>query len=111
MAEKPETALVKQLIEYLELRGTVVTRVNSGLKVIEDKNQLRRVFRGAKKGTSDIIGCFRGRYFAIEAKVEPNKATLDQEIFLDQVREAGGIACVAYSIEDVDNALEIAHYG
>jgi penicillin-binding protein-related factor A (putative recombinase) len=110
MSDKPETALVKQITQYLELRGAIVTRVNSGLKVIEDKDQNRRVFRGAKKGTSDIIGCYQGRYFAIEAKIAPNTPTLNQQIFLDQVREAGGIACVAYCIEDVNEALDIANY-
>jgi penicillin-binding protein-related factor A (putative recombinase) len=111
MAEKPETALVKQIMEYLEYRGAIVTRVNSGAKFIKDEEkQTTRVFRGAKKGTSDIIGCLHGRYFAIEAKIKPNKPTLDQKIFLDKVSEAGGIAIVAYSLDDVDSGLGLATY-
>lgn len=114
MSTKPETALIRQIVEYLEYRGAVVTRVNAGLRVIQaqggDDKANRRVFRGAEKGTSDVIGCYRGRYFAIEAKVAPNKTTAAQDNFLEKVRAAGGIACVAYNLDDIDQALGIAPY-
>ena len=106
---KPETDWIKLIREYLERRGAVTTRVNSGLQVVGE-GESRRVFRGADKGTADIIGCYRGRYFAIEAKVGKNKPTPDQELFLESVREAGGIAFAAWTFDDVDENMGWERY-
>ena len=111
MSQKPETELIRNIRDYLHLLGAVTTRVNSGLKVMEEPGgKNRRVLRMAEAGTSDIVGCFKGRYIAIEAKIAPNKTTLAQEEFLQKVRDAGGIAFVAYSLDDVDRELDIATY-
>lgn len=104
--QKPETEFVKQIRDYLHLCGAVTTRVNSGMNVLKNEDgSNRRVMLGAKAGTADIIGCYRGRYFAIEAKVGRNKSTPAQDEFLNSVREAGGIAFVARSLDDVDSYL------
>lgn len=106
MSGKPETEFIKQVRDYLALRGCVTTRVNAGLTVTgscEDGN--RRVIRGAKAGTADIIGCYNGRYFAIEAKVGKNKPSAAQAAFLETVRQAGGIAFAAWSLDDVDTGM------
>ena len=109
MAEKPETELIRQIREYLRLRGAVTTRVNSGMTVIEGERG-RRMIRGAEAGTADILVCFNGRYVAIECKVGDNKPTKLQNEFLSSVREAGGIAFAAWSIEDVDRELDLEPY-
>ena len=111
MSEKPETELIRNIRDYLKLLGAVTTRVNSGLRVLDGDNpEKRRVFRGAEPGTSDILCCYKGRYVAIEAKIVPNKPTHAQETFLQEVRDAGGIAFVAYNLDDVDRELDIATY-
>jgi hypothetical protein len=55
----------------------------------------------------DYYGCNAGRYFTIEAKRadKPAKPTTRQEKHLKQVREAGGLAIVATSAEDVKQAF------
>jgi len=58
-------------------------------------------------GVSDIIGCHEGRFFAIEVKVPGRKPTPDQEAFLKDVEQAGGIAIVAYGFDDVVKGLGI----
>jgi len=57
------------------------------------------------KGISDIIGCYKGRYFAIEVKRPGGKPTSFQEKFLENVKRAGGIAIVARSVDDVIRGL------
>ena len=57
-------------------------------------------------GVPDIIGCLpNGHLFAIELKVSPNKTTKLQDYVLQRIRAAGGIAGVAYSIQDVRKLL------
>ena len=47
-----------------------------------------------RSGIPDIVGCYRGVFFAIECKAGDNKTTALQELELQKIRDAGGIALV-----------------
>jgi hypothetical protein len=87
-----EAELTKQIRQYLNARNIWHYKAWQGLM--------------SKKGISDIIGCYKGRFFAIEIKREGGKITEHQQAFINQVRAAGGIAFVAYSIQDVEEYLK-----
>jgi hypothetical protein len=59
-------------------------------------------------GISDVLGVYKSRFLAVEVKQEGKNATALQEAFLTRVYEAGGIAIVARSWEDVEIALKQA---
>lgn len=60
----------------------------------------------ARAGTADITGCSKdGRFIAIECKIKPNKPTELQEAYLAEIRKRGGIALVAYDLNDVELIL------
>lgn len=61
-----------------------------------------------KSGLSDIIGCFQGRFIALEVKLPKKRSnlTLRQKIFLQKIKEAGGISAVITSQEEVINLLK-----
>lgn len=59
----------------------------------------------SKAGVSDLLCCIQGKFVAIEVKIHPNKPTKLQEKFFEEVRECGGVAIVAYSIDDVKNLI------
>ena len=59
------------------------------------------------KGVSDIIGCINGKFFSIEVKVPGGLPTNHQINFMEAIRAAGGIAFVAYGIEEVQKNLMI----
>ena len=59
------------------------------------------------KGVSDILGCYKGRFLAIEVKTPGGRTSPEQERFLANVNDAGGIAFVAHSIYDVIEKLEL----
>lgn len=70
-------------------------------KIVENLNQhivtyAMRTHTSAhgKRGTPDIIGCYDGRMFVIEAKLEYNKPTAIQSAELQKWRDAGALACV-----------------
>lgn len=92
------------ILNLIRLRGGVAIRVNSGSAIFKDKSGRVNVIKGAAKGTADIIGCFKGRYIAIECKYGKGKPTPEQLEFGRQVRDAGGYFIVAYDVESV-NAL------
>jgi Holliday junction resolvase len=60
-----------------------------------------------RMGVPDIVGCYRGYFFAIECKAGRGKPTELQLLELERIREAGGIAIVVNeaNLEDVRSAL------
>lgn len=47
-----------------------------------------------RMGIPDIVGCYRGYFFAIECKAGRGKPTALQDRELELIREAGGVAWV-----------------
>lgn len=59
-------------------------------------------------GISDLLLCYKGIFVAIELKIEYNKPTALQSAFVDEIRQCGGIAHIAYTWGDVKKILAIA---
>lgn len=60
----------------------------------------------SKAGTPDLIGSLRGRFIAIEVKRPGGVVSPLQKAHLKLIRQAGGVAFVAYSLEDVKHILK-----
>lgn len=65
----------------------------------------RFVRYGLCKGSSDLIGVYKGRFLAIEVKMPNKKPSLEQIKFINWINEKGGIAFVATCAEDVKKKL------
>jgi hypothetical protein len=61
---------------------------------------------GYGRRSVDFICCWQGLFLAIEAKAGDNKLGRQQQATLEEIKEAGGRAVVAYSWADVEEALE-----
>ena len=57
------------------------------------------------KGIPDFVGCYQGRFFAIEAKRGGGKPRSRQDLVMNLIRAAGGIVVVAETVEQVKAAL------
>ena len=57
-------------------------------------------------GVPDIVGCYRGRFFAFECKAGKNKPTPLQQKNLDSIAETGGISLVINE-ENIEDARKI----
>jgi len=86
-----ESQLKKQVISYLKDKGVFWK--------ISDRFQC---------GIPDILGLLKpsGKFVAIELKVHPNKVTELQGYILERIRVCGGIAGVAYSVEEVREIID-----
>lgn len=47
-----------------------------------------------RAGIPDVVGCYRGYFFAVECKAGKGKTTALQEAELEKIRKAGGTAFV-----------------
>ena len=89
MADTPEVKVKKKVVAQLKaLRAYYFYPITGG-------------FGGS--GVPDIIGCYKGKFFAIECKAGKNKPTALQQKNIDDIIAQGGAACVA----NEDNMLGV----
>ena len=91
MTHIKETDITRNIQKLLREHGALPVKFFGGLY--------------AKKGISDLLVCFQGRYVAIEVKRPGGKVSPEQAQFLQAVRQHGGLAFVAYSPDDVVREL------
>ena len=96
-----EQDLVNQILDYLKLRGVWAIRVNSGGRQVDGANGKAYFIKFAPPGTPDILACAGGCFVGIECKLPGNEPTPKQLECHAQIRRAGGVVIVAYSLEDV----------
>ncbi|HEA64720.1 MAG TPA: VRR-NUC domain-containing protein [Candidatus Aminicenantes bacterium] len=58
------------------------------------------------KGISDLLVCLKGWFIAIELKIGDDDPTKLQEWYLGEVAEAGGVAFICRSLEEVKEILD-----
>ena len=106
MREASEQEIQKVIIDYLKLKKFIVFKHrNVGIYKQDTGKYIPLSF--GEKGISDIIGCSpQGTFVAIEVKKRGGKPTPEQLEFIARVSANGGIAFVAYSLDDVIVALE-----
>lgn len=83
---KPETNLVGHMMDWLVAGGGWWVKIHGS------------PFQRA--GIPDIIGCYKGRFTAIEAKIEGNSPTLIQQEVMKLLKQAGARVGVAYTVEE-----------
>jgi len=110
IAKASELAIQKAILDYLKLRQIFCWRNNSGARKFayqrKDGKVTNNFFQWGKTGSGDIIGMTRdGRFLSIEVKALGKKPTEAQEEFMAEVQKNGGIAFVAWSVDDVAKNL------
>jgi hypothetical protein len=58
------------------------------------------------RGIPDFIGCYQGRFFAIEAKSATGAATPWQEACARKIMLAGGLWLLARNVEDIRHVFQ-----
>jgi hypothetical protein len=81
------TELTKLIMDYLKWIP------NSTFKKIRGSMGMR--------GILEIIGCWEGRYVELEVKTERGRLSLEQKARIEEIRQAGGMAEVVKSLEEV----------
>lgn len=93
-----ETQLTAKIKSALKKRGAYVEKIWVG------------GFQSA--GIPDLICCYNGRFLAFEVKVDNNKASELQLAKILQINNAGGVAVVVRSVEEVIHVLNVVdRYG
>ena len=56
-------------------------------------------------GIPDIIACIDGRFYAFEVKQPGGRLTRLQDVTLNKIKAAGGVAVMVTSVDEVKQAL------
>ena len=84
-------------------------KVKNGVRLVLDRlgaYYVMPVTNGfGKQGAPDFLVCLKGKFFGIECKAGKGKTTALQELNLQHIRDAGGIALVVYE-DDVPMLVE-----
>lgn len=83
-----------KIIKALQERGAKIIKVHVDGYTVE--------------GTPDLIGCYKGRAFALECKMVDEEPSLKQKIEMIEWRKAGAISCVVFTVKDALDALGIS---
>jgi hypothetical protein len=63
---------------------------------------------GSAPGVPDIVGILKdGRFLGIEVKTQNGRLSPHQERFIQNINDAGGLAFVARSVDDVIEKLDL----
>jgi hypothetical protein len=87
--------------------GKIKTKIKKLLKTYEEQGIYYEmpVPSGYGKSGLDFTGCFRGRFFAIEAKAPGTKPTNLQEDTMERICDSGGVVFLIYddhTLRDLD---------
>lgn len=89
----PHAKLLADICAYLTEQGAWWVRTNS--------------HGYGRRGIPDVVACVNGRFLAIEAKVQPDKANAWQHREISSIHRAAGSAIVAYNMETVRALVEM----
>jgi hypothetical protein len=97
-----EAEVLREVMRYLSNRPDIFWwRANTGAAQLKGRH-----VRFGILGCADIIGCYRGRFVAIECKSTTGRISREQESFRDEVLKHHGQWILARSVEDVVNGVK-----
>lgn len=96
MPETPEARLRRQVMDWLKRQAEPIYTVKQHGSIY------------AQAGVPDLLLCVSGRFVGCELKAGRNKATAIQEVNLKAIRDAGGVAGVCRSVDDVAALVALA---
>ena len=94
------TALTNQVIDYIYRNGGYAWRASSTGVFDSSAGKWRA---SAKKGVSDVLAVYAGHILAIEVKIGKDRLSEEQQGFLRNVENAGGLTYVAKDFNDFKN--------
>lgn len=66
-----------------------------------------KIITANRNGVPDILACWEGKFIAIEVKRPGGKLAVLQQIQIDRINAAGGVAIVATSWEEVKELFSL----
>ncbi len=96
-----ESEIQKACLQYLQLMENLgkcyFVRTSSGAV----KTDTGRYFRTGKKGSPDIICCYKGQFIGLEIKSEKGRQSPEQKEAEAIINNSGGKYCLIRSLDEL----------
>lgn len=106
----PESQVVRDVINYLFMRGWLAWRNNTGGGRFQNKgSDVVRYVQFSTPGAADVFALRNGRFLAVEAKTETGKQSEDQQMWQQSIEANGGVYVLVRPsnyMEAIDAAIE-----
>ena len=101
MRDATEGEIKKTIADYLRLKKYIVIN-HRNVGIYKQDTQKYIPLPSGEKGVSDLLACSpEGRFVAIEVKKKGGRPSPDQVEFIERIKKSGGIAFIAYSLDEV----------
>lgn len=87
----PETRIQNSIIKYLKKRKALVWRISDNYLMA---------------GFPDLLVCYRGKFIALEVKTDEGSPSKQQEMIIDYINQAEGVARIVRSVQDTRKILD-----
>ena len=106
-AMKPERQIELEILFWLNSQPGCRAWKNKSQGTFDPRRGVFRksAHRFSEKGTSDILGIYRGHMICIEVKSAKGRVMPHQAEFIENMAELGAIAFIARSLDDVRGIL------
>lgn len=109
LADLTENAIQRAVFDHIKARGAPGVYAfhpkNGG---IHQRGRRRGINAGlgVKSGVPDVIAIHEGRVYALELKTETGRPTAEQLKAVEDIRNAGGFACICHGLDRALATLE-----
>lgn len=100
----PEKDIQRTILDYLNAQGHYAIRVNTqGVPIHGEGGAITGFRPSPQRGVADILCCMKGtgRFLAVEVKTGDNKPSAEQDQFLKDITDRGGIGTVVWSLDEL----------
>jgi hypothetical protein len=99
-----EQSIQRAILDYLRFRGIPAIKITTTGIYVRSRDTY---IKNPSKGALDIYACLppNGRSCWIEVKKPGGRVSPEQQQFIDIINQAGGLAFVAHSVEEVEQNL------
>ena len=101
LTDKLEKDIQREIMQLLQYKRIWFRRMNTGATQYTDAYGKKRFIRFGSKGMADLLVWFNNRCWWMEVKTKTGKQNKNQQIFQQEVTQAGMVYIVVRGVADV----------
>ena len=106
MAKQHEKIIQDEILGFLMSKRVFAFFINNSVAFDPKLGRFRKRNKWHRRGVSDIIALYLGKFVALEVKSLKGKPSPEQVMFLRDVTSNGGYSAIVRSTDDVEAVLK-----
>lgn len=107
--ELSEKQIENQVLAELKSKGIFAFKVKSMGTFDQATNRFRAPSPWYRKGCPDVLCCIAGKFIGLEIKTKKGRLSVNQKLFHEDCRRAGGLVFVVRDVDELDDIFRLFH--